>query len=67
MGVLKILGRGLVFDELKIPSNANPETHRVFFHRFIERFSIAWYKKEIQIPVAKEVSELICDVQHFNV
>jgi DDE superfamily endonuclease len=50
LGALRYLGRGLTFDDLEEYTAINEETHRQFFHKFIEYGSTNLYQEFVQFP-----------------
>lgn len=50
LGVLRVLGRGIVFDELFEQTLISGETHRCFFHLFIGAYSQRVYPEVVQVP-----------------
>lgn len=50
MGALKVLGRGLPFDELEIGSRVSKTAHAAFLHQFIEHFVTHQYSEHIHSP-----------------
>ena len=43
LGVLRVLGRGVCFDDCAEATNMNKETHRRFFHSFCRKFASKYY------------------------
>lgn len=43
LGVLRVLGRGVCFDDCQEGTNINQETHRIFFHQFCHSFATKFY------------------------
>ncbi|CAB9517844.1 Plant transposon protein [Seminavis robusta] len=54
LGALRYLGRGLTFDDLEEFTAINEETHRQFFHVFIEFGSTNLFQKYVSHPVNAE-------------
>jgi len=52
LGALRHLGRGLAFDDLEEFTAINEETHRQFFHKFIDFGSTVLYNKYVRMPTA---------------
>ena len=50
LGALRYLGRGLTFDDLEEYTAINEETHRQFFHRFIEFGATVLHAKYVRFP-----------------
>ena len=50
LGTLRYLGRGLTFDDLEEYTAINEETHRQFFHRFIEFGATVLHAKYVRFP-----------------
>jgi DDE superfamily endonuclease len=50
LGALRYLGRGLTFDDLEEYTAINEETHRQFFHKFIEFGSTKLYEQLVKTP-----------------
>ena len=50
LGSLRYIGRYLTFDELEEHAFVSAETHRVFFHAFIEHMSTIFYQNNLTIP-----------------
>jgi len=58
LACLKILGRGIVFEEVAEACLMGTETLRAFFHLFVVRFSKAFSSRFIRAPaIASEVQE----------
>jgi hypothetical protein len=51
---LRYLGRGLTFDDLEEYTAIHEETHRQFFHKFIEFASTALFCEYVQMPTTVE-------------
>lgn len=47
MGVLKVLGKGLDFEELETGSFVSKSSHHSFFHKFLEKFTATQYSKYV--------------------
>ena len=47
LGTLRYLGRGLTFDDIEEGTFVGQETHRQFFHTFVEYGSTKLYKKYV--------------------
>ena len=54
LGALRYLGRGLMFDDLEEYTGIHEETHRQFFHRFIEFGSTVLYYETVRMPTTAE-------------
>jgi hypothetical protein len=54
LGALRYLGRGWTFDDLHEATGIDAETHRQFFHKFIEFGSTLLYNKHVIIPSSEE-------------
>jgi DDE superfamily endonuclease len=50
LGALRYLGRGLTFDDLEEFTAIDEETHRQFFHKFIEYGSTVLYPQFVKMP-----------------
>jgi DDE superfamily endonuclease len=50
LGALRYLGRGLTFDDLEEYTAINEETHRQFFHKFIEYGSSVLHDELVKMP-----------------
>ena len=50
LGVLRVLGRGTCFDGIEELTHGSAEAHRMFFHRFIEKFCKTKYNEYIYPP-----------------
>ena len=50
LGALRYLGRAITFDELEEHTGVSEETHRKFFHVYIEFGSTIFYDKYVRIP-----------------
>lgn len=50
LGALRYLGRGLTFDDLEEYTAINEETHRQFFHRFIDYGSEVLHDEYVRYP-----------------
>jgi DDE superfamily endonuclease len=57
LGALRYLGRGLTFDDLEEYTAINEETHRQFFHVFIDYCSTTLYKEFVKMPTNAEEYE----------
>lgn len=51
LGALRYLGRGLTFDDLEEYTAINEETHRQFFHVFIEWGSTVLFNQWVKMPI----------------
>ena len=54
LGALRYLGRGLTFDDLEEFTAIHEETHRQFFHRFIEYGSTVLFNEMVKMPTTSE-------------
>ena len=54
LGALRYLGRGLTFDDLEEYTAISEETHRVFFHVFIEYGAKRLYPEFVVCPTTAE-------------
>jgi hypothetical protein len=54
LGALRYLGRGLPFDNLEEYTAIHEETHRQFFHRFIEYRSTQLFSEFVKMPTTAE-------------
>ena len=54
LGALRYLGRGLAFDDLEDYTAIGEETHRLFFHRFIDWGSTILFSKHVVVPTSVE-------------
>jgi DDE superfamily endonuclease len=54
LGALRYLGRGLTFDDLEEYTAVAEETHRQFFHVFIEWGSTVLFKQHVKCPTNAE-------------
>jgi hypothetical protein len=54
LGALRYLGRGLTFDDLEEYTAISEETHRQFFHKFIEFGSTILYDEFVRMPINAE-------------
>jgi hypothetical protein len=54
LGGLRYLGRGWTFDDLEESTAIDEETHRQFFHKFIEFGSTVLFERHVQIPTTTE-------------
>ena len=50
LGALRYLGRAVTFDELEEHTGESEETHRRFFHVYIEFGSTIFFEKYVRIP-----------------
>ena len=50
LGAFRYLGRGWTFDDIEENTGISQETHRQFFHAFIEVGSTILYKKYVRTP-----------------
>lgn len=57
MGVLKVLGKGLDFEELETGSFVSKSSHHSFFHKFLEKFTATQYSKYVHPPRTLEELE----------
>lgn len=53
LGVLRVLGRATCFDGIEEITGGSAETHRVFFHKFCERFAKRYYEY-VYLPRTQE-------------
>ena len=51
LGVLRVLGRGVCFDDAAEGTNMNEETHRLFFHKFYHLFCRRYYPEYCRGPI----------------
>ena len=54
LGSLRYLGRGLTFDDLEEYTAISEETHRQFFHQFIDYGDTLLFKEFIQLPTTAQ-------------
>ena len=54
LGSLRCLGRGFTFDDIEEATAISEETHRLFFHAFIEFGSTKLYNKYVITPTTSE-------------
>jgi len=54
LGALRYLGRGLTFDDLEEYTAISEETHRQFFHKFIQFGAESLYPEYVQYPTTAE-------------
>jgi hypothetical protein len=54
LGALRYLGRGLTFDDLEEYTGIHEETHRQFFHKFIDFGSTTLYNEFVKMPTTAE-------------
>lgn len=54
LGSLRYLGRGLTFDDLEEYTAIHEETHRQFFHKFIEFGSTVLFHEYVKMPTTAE-------------
>ena len=64
LGTLRYLGRGWTFDDLEEATGINEETHRQFFHKFIEYGKNILYPKFVSYPTT--VEEALTHCNEFN-
>jgi len=57
LGSLRYLGRGLTFDDLEEFTAVGEETHRQFFHKFIQFGRTFLYPQHVQMPVTAQEYE----------
>lgn len=57
LGAFRYLGRGWTFDDLEEQTGISEETHRQFFHVFIEWGSTTLYKEYVVIPSTTTAAE----------
>ena len=50
LGVLRVLGRAYCFDSVGECTNTHKEIHRVFFHKFVQRFALELETLWIRMP-----------------
>lgn len=63
LGALRYLGRGWTFDDIEEQTGINEETHRQFFHTFIEYGSSVLFNKHVVMPqTAEEAATHIRDM-----
>jgi Plant transposon protein len=63
LGTLRYLGRGWCFDDLEEATSISEETHRVFFHIFIQWGKTSLYNMYVKVPrtvndISKHTSEM---------
>jgi hypothetical protein len=56
LGALRYLGRGWTFDDLYKATAIHEETHRCFFHVFIEFGSTLLFRKYVNVPTRDDAS-----------
>jgi hypothetical protein len=54
LGTLRYLGRGLTFDDLEKYRAISEETHRVFFHKFIDFGANILHPEMVQYPTDRD-------------
>jgi len=55
LGVLRVLGRGVCFDDVAELTNATTqEVHRVFFHKFIRVYAEEYFKDWVKMPKTED-------------
>jgi hypothetical protein len=54
LGTLRYLGRGWTFDDLEEATAIGEETHRQFFHKFLEYGSTTLFKRHVRFPKTPE-------------
>jgi DDE superfamily endonuclease len=54
LGTLRYLGRGLTFDDLEEYTAISEETHRVFFHEFIDFGATVLHAEMVQYPTDRD-------------
>lgn len=54
LGVLRVLGRGVCFDDIAELTCTGEEVHRVFFHTFIHYYGTTMYDKHVKLPESTE-------------
>jgi hypothetical protein len=54
LGALRYLGRGWTFDDIEEQTNVSEETHRRFFHEFVEVGSTAMYAMWVKTPATAD-------------
>ncbi len=52
--MLRVLGRGWSFDDCAEATNINETTHRLFFEKFVARWSISKYEEFVVHPETEE-------------
>ena len=57
LGSLRYLGRGLTFDDMEECTAISEETHRRFFHKFIEFASTTMFSKYVVAPMNHETAQ----------
>jgi hypothetical protein len=56
LGVLRVLGRAVCFDSVGECTNTHKEIHRVFFHKFVQRFALELEPLWIRMPTREELA-----------
>jgi Plant transposon protein len=65
LGSLRYLGRGWTFDDIEESTSISQETHRQFFHAFIEVGSTTFFNKYVVAPVdAQTASQHMHEFSH---
>lgn len=62
--MLRVLWRGVTFDDIEELSNVSAETHRTFYHKFVKLFSNHLYKEWIYGP--RNVEELRSSMAEYE-
>ncbi|CAB9517408.1 Plant transposon protein [Seminavis robusta] len=65
LGALRYLGRGLTFDDLEEYTAINEETHRQFFHAFIDYGSKVLFPLYVTMPTTAQ--EYLSHQREFNI
>lgn len=55
LGVLRYLGRAVTFDDLEEHTGISEETHRRFFHIYVEFGSTSFFQKYVQLPSDNDI------------
>mmetsp|Transcript_9125 Transcript_9125/g.8156 ORF Transcript_9125/g.8156 Transcript_9125/m.8156 type:complete len:199 (+) Transcript_9125:63-659(+) len=62
LGVLRVLGRGVCFDDIEELSNISAEVHRKFFKLFLRQFNKFLYESYVNYPTLIEDIVLVVHV-----
>jgi hypothetical protein len=54
LSVLRVIGRNITFDDIAEVTNISEETLRIFFHKFVKKWSEVKYPELVKAPETQE-------------
>jgi len=54
LGVLRVIGRNIMFDDVAEVTNIDEDTLRVFFHKFVKKWAEVKFPELVRAPVTQE-------------